>query len=146
MRTRSLQGLLAAGALVAGTLLFGLPAGAQTPPDTDPAIARCLDEGGSWQTSSLSGSSCVRPTTDAGRACTDDAQCQGLCVPGDDAYGEPGCSNDGGVIVCSKRRPLLARAGDPLKGVCAATHRDAQPTRCEKHVVDGKLVIDPCAD
>ena len=136
---------------LATSLLFGLlatcpPACAQTPPDTDDAIRRCLDEGGTWQSATMLVASCVRPTTDAGRRCTDDAQCPGLCVPGDDAYGAPGCSTDFGALVCSERRRLLAQDGDSLQGVCAATRRDVQPTNCKPHIVDGRLVIEACAD
>lgn len=141
IRTLALRVLLVAGALV-----VDIPACAQAPTQTDAEMARCLDEGGTWQSSTMLAASCVRPTTDAGRACTDDAQCQGLCVPGADAYAETGCSNERGVIVCSKRRRLLARAGDTLQGVCAATRRDVQPTHCAAHIVDGRLAIEGCAD
>ncbi len=143
MRTLALRVLFVAGALV-----VGIPTSAQAPSETetDAAIARCLDEGGTWQSSTMLTASCVRPTTDAGRACTDKAQCQGLCVPGADAYDETGCSNERGVSVCSNRRRLLARAGDTLQGVCAATRRDVQPTNCGAHIVDGRLVIEGCAD
>lgn len=143
---RVLATSLLAGSLLAGLLALCAPARAQETPETDAAVARCLDEGGTWQSSTMLTASCVRPTTDAGRACTDDAQCQGLCVPGADAYGETGCSNEDGTIVCSKRRRLLAREGDTLQGVCDSPRHDVNPANCRAHVVAGRLTVEGCAD
>lgn len=84
--------------------------------------------------------------TDAGQACTDDAQCRALCVPRDDAYASGDCTNASGAVVCSARRRLLVREGDTLAGICAAPAPDARPANCTVHIVEGRLVIEGCAD
>jgi hypothetical protein len=116
------------------------------PPGEAAAVARCRAAGGDWRAATMLTGTCVMPTSDAGRTCTDDAQCQGLCIPGEDAYLRRSCSADFGTTLCSERRILRAKAGDVLQGVCAATRQDTLPLNCAAHIVDGRLVIEGCAD
>ncbi|HST45699.1 MAG TPA: hypothetical protein VLK29_10815 [Luteimonas sp.] len=66
-------------------LLLGACAGqAPRPPGAQPAIASeaaCLERGGQWtQLGRAPLKQCLLATRDAGKACTDNAQCQGLCL------------------------------------------------------------------
>jgi hypothetical protein len=89
---------------------------------------------------------CHWPTTDTGHPCTDDAQCQGLCMPTDDAYHPAECTQGTAADICSTRRVLLLRDGDPTTGVCASERRNAMPANCKTHIVNGRLVTEGCAD
>jgi hypothetical protein len=89
---------------------------------------------------------CRWPTTDTGRICTDDAHCQGLCVPTSDVYRPAECTQDTSSDICSKRRLLLLRDGDPATGVCSSERQDVMPANCKTHIVNGRLVIEDCAD
>ncbi|WBS00378.1 hypothetical protein OU994_18910 [Pseudoduganella sp. SL102] len=63
---------------------------------------------------------CAVKTSDRGKACADDRECQGDCVPVEGPSVRPGA------------RP----------GVCAPAL--PMPGGCPRHLVDGKLVEDPC--
>ena len=130
--------------VLGGILLTGCMHASPTTTGTDEAD--CLASGGRWAGVTMLLAACHWPTTDGGRLCTDDAQCQGLCVPGDDAYDPAGCSNDLGVTVCSERRHLRGTTGHAMRGVCASIRRNVLPANCKAHVVDGRLVVEACAD
>lgn len=57
------------------------PEPAPPPPPESPEAAKCQKSGGLWATAGESGAkACVRRTKDAGKACTKQSQCEGLCL------------------------------------------------------------------
>ncbi len=62
----------------------------RTPAETKEACDAC---GGIWDIHGIEPvESCICPTKDAGHSCTDGAQCEGMCIVGDDGFQvtEPG--------------------------------------------------------
>lgn len=108
--------------------------------------AECIAHGGRRVGVSMFVSACGWPTTDAGRPCNDDSECQGLCEPAADAYTSPSCSRDAGIEICGTRRGARFAQGDPVQGVCASTRIEGSPLNCRTHVVEGRVVMEPCAD
>lgn len=81
----------------------------------------CLEKGGEWiKHLILSGYFCALKTTDAGKSCFDDTQCQGDCIP----------SNQ------------FAKAGDLSMGQCAEIY--PIPVGCPTHLAKGKVVVVSC--
>ncbi|MDO5654322.1 MAG: hypothetical protein Q4G39_09505 [Brachymonas sp.] len=116
---------------LSGILLFALAACSTTKApqasDSAPPIAtteetRCLAEGGTWSRVGLLGNFvCVKPLADAGKACHDKSDCQGVCKAA------PG-----------------AVPGTQTQGVCSATTHDhfGCYSTVEQGVVQSMLCID----
>ncbi|MBB1486797.1 hypothetical protein H4O21_09265 [Oceanospirillum sp. D5] len=82
----------------------------------------CEAEGGTWQRVGLARRlSCILPTTDAGKACTDGSQCQVACM--------------------LKERNIAP--GTPATGQC---HDSTQRFGCRAYVSDGKAGHVLCID
>ena len=95
--------------------------------DTKEACDAC---GGIWDIHGIEPvETCICPTKDAGHSCTDGAQCEGMCIVGDDGFQvtEPGetplgfyvgaCSNYDTTFGCNRIVP----AGTVEKGAHPAT-------------------------
>jgi hypothetical protein len=120
---RTILRALAAGATVAAAAAALLADGrAGEPPQArklePPRTERgCKARGGQWLYNDFGlFHFCALKTGDAGKACSDDAQCEGDCVP--------------------------AERNAALPGVCAPTL--PMPGGCPRHLVRGKLVEEPC--
>lgn len=88
-------------------------------PETEPA---CLAAGGTWRREGLLGRwTCVMPHPDAGRPCTDGAQCLGDC----------------------RATGPSVRPGQPSAGVCQA---DSSPFGCFTRVENGRAAATLCVD
>lgn len=77
------RGATLALALVLGSM--GLPALSLAQPPARPNnAADCHAHGGNWKKVGLAGvDECDLPTADAGRACSDDSECEAACVTSD---------------------------------------------------------------
>lgn len=94
--------------LFLGACASGAPDAGPVAGEAPSTRAECLARGGEWKRPGrLPVERCLLPTTDAGRACTDAAQCQGLCLAADGATdGAPAsgrCSADTDVFGCRTR-------------------------------------------
>jgi hypothetical protein len=108
--------LLGCAALLAGCGDAGRAIGPEKPerPNTQ---EQCRAKGGEWILYPMGQFHfCVIRTSDSGKACSDDGQCQGDCVPVEHEAALPGA--------CAPTLPL--------------------PGGCPKHLVDGKVVEEPC--
>jgi hypothetical protein len=77
----------------------------------------CTAKGGKWNWFPIGGFYfCAIKTRDAGKACSDDSECQGDCVPTEYTSKLPG--------LC-----------EPVLGV---------PGGCPTHLVSGKIIAEPC--
>lgn len=121
--------LAASSALVLGLLVGcssdGAPgAAAAAPPKSPPSAStatECAKLGGTWRRAGmLQTEVCDLPTKDGGKACTDDAQCENLCVI---AQGQP--------------------PGASPSGTCHASYRTVGT--CLTHIKAGQVVAD-CTD
>lgn len=84
------------------------------PPVTERA---CKAKGGRWILyPMLQFYFCALDTTDAGKACADDSECQGDCMPAERPSGPPD--------MCARTLPF--------------------PGGCVEHLVNGKIVKEPC--
>lgn len=81
-----------------------------------PATAsRCQERGGEWKAMGRAGvEQCVLPTADGGKACTDNAQCEGVCLA-----------------------PEGATDGSRATGTCSANN---DVFGCRQHVSRGTVV------
>ena len=84
------------------------PANAGPDSSTATSEADCLREGGEWrQLGKVPVKQCLRQTTDAGKACTDTEQCEGLCIAPegtvDGAQVGGQCSTDTNRFGCRQR-------------------------------------------
>lgn len=85
--------------------------------------AGCQGAGGDWRREGMLGAyMCVTPYADAGRSCTDGAQCQGDCRLADDGP---------------------APMGGPATGVCQA---NSSPFGCFTRVDNGRASATLCVD
>lgn len=105
--------------LIASTLLLVLLAACSTPSGrgadpmsatTEPpkTEATCAARGGTWtQLGRAPVKQCLLRTTDAGKACTDNRQCEGLCLAAEGTPDGPAtggtCSVDTNVFGCRTR-------------------------------------------
>jgi hypothetical protein len=102
--------LLLAGTSEAGELKVKKP----ERPETKQA---CAARGGKWILYPMGQFYfCAIKTSDANKACSDDGECQGDCIP--------------------------AERKAKLPGICAPTL--PFPGGCPEHLVNGKLVLEPC--
>lgn len=81
----------------------------------------CLSRGGKWVYFEFGlFYFCALNTTDTGKICSDNNQCQGDCLPINE----------------------LAESGENSQGQCAATY--PMPGGCPKYLIKGKVVTEPC--
>lgn len=124
--------LLTAIVAVSATLLAFSPAIAQIPTEEcrseelladDPGCEACIAQGGRWIRAGLRQRLfCLMPMADAGKSCSDGAQCDSRW-----------CQYQG-----PNKNPT-----EPVVGTCAA---DNNPYGCGKSVVQGKYKRRTCAD
>jgi len=98
------------------------------PPKTDMPPAKteaaCQTQGGKWQRVGLTGHyACVLIHSDAGKSCTDSAQCQGRCQ--------------------HPIGPVPGSSDTPATGTCQATN---QPFGCFSEVLKGVIQPGLCID
>jgi len=83
-------------------------------PDTK---QECVEKGGKWILYPMGQFYfCAVKTTDKGKACSDDSECQGDCIPAERKDKSPG--------ICSPTLPM--------------------PGGCPKHMINGKIISEPC--
>ena len=115
-----------------------------------PAEVACRAKGGRMVAFSMFIPTCEWPTTDTGKACTDNRDCQGLCKPPESAYRQiPILAEQGefeGVAVESRLKTLAVKKGEAITGVCAAVQHDIRTPNCTDYVSDSKVVLAPCVD
>lgn len=89
----------------------------QKKPESPRTRQACTAKGGTWMYYPMGQFHfCDLRTTDAGKPCSDDKQCQGDCVPAEGGARSPG--------VCAPALPA--------------------PGGCPVHLVNGKVVLEPC--
>jgi hypothetical protein len=84
------------------------------------AELECVAQGGKVEQILIGAEGCVRPTTDGGRSCADNSQCQGACIA-----------------------PFAAQPGIAVAGACAA---EIGRTGCLNTVIQGKASGEACFD
>jgi hypothetical protein len=110
-----------ASLIVCASLLAGSSSGREPEhprkPDAPRTERQCKARGGKWIFyPMLRFHFCAIDTTDAGKPCSDDSQCQGDCLP--------------------------AAHEAELPGICAPAL--PAPGACPEHLVKGKIILDPC--
>ena len=87
------------------------------PPEKPATRQACIAKKGKWILFPMGQFHfCAIQTSDAGKACSDDSECQGDCVP--------------------------AKREARLPGVCAP--ESGVPGGCPKHLVNGTIIAEPC--
>jgi hypothetical protein len=113
--------------LVSVVLLIACAACAREPVRADAvkrlsveARSACVAQGGKVELVLIGAESCVRPTTDGGRPCSDSAECQGACIA-----------------------PFAAKPEDVVTGTCAT---EIGRVGCINIVAKGKASGEACFD
>lgn len=115
---------------------------------TEENVAKCASWGGRPTGNSMLTIVCMWPSTDAGNACRDNSQCQGICEVPESAYRMPGLSADvhfPGVVIASTRK-MAPATGTPMTEVCAAWRAHGKVTNCKSYVADGVVAETVCFD
>jgi hypothetical protein len=106
-------------------------------PTPDPEqFQDCLDQGGQWEVLGFSGPGCNLPTEDGGKACSDWADCESLCLADDDTlYNE-----DASGFLQPDHEVIEQRNAedDQLSGVCSAWQNNFG---CNVILENGKYVV-----
>ena len=84
------------------------------------ARLECAAQGGKVERILIGAEGCVRPTTDGGKSCTDNSQCQGACIA-----------------------PFAAQPGTAVAGTCAT---EIGRMGCLNVVTQGKASGEACFD
>lgn len=117
--------------------------------NTDDNEAECVSSGGRPATNSMITFVCKWPSTDAGKSCTDNSQCQGICEVPESAYRKreprPDPLFPEIVVIGSNLREVPA-AGTPMTGVCSAWRADGKATNCKTYVAKGRVAEHVCYD
>lgn len=112
-----------------------------------PADMACAAKGGRIVAYAMFTRTCQWPATDAGKACSDNRECEGICKLPDDAYDvEPVGVDDMGVVVEPVRLLRIPKAGTPVTGICSAVRRDINEPNCIPYVREGKVALAGCVD
>ncbi len=118
--------------------------GCSTAPLTESA---CSAKGGKMVAYTMLKQTCQWPATDAGKSCSDNSECQGICELSDSAYTAPARAPDSlGVAVQSTRLRHIPDVGTPVAGVCSAERTEINVPNCAAYVADGKVALAGCAD
>ena len=125
-------------------LLFLVLTGCTTTPVSDKS---CREKGGEMVSYSMFIQVCAWPTTDAGKACSDSRDCQGICEIPDSAYGNASPTSDAGADDPTSTRILLIPKPDsPITGACSSLQSDINKPNCSAYVAGGKVAIAGCID
>jgi hypothetical protein len=122
--------------------------------------AACFSEGGRAVRYSFITFVCMWKARDAGKSCTDNRDCQGVCEVPESAYirfdpppakvpessaDAPDEENLDDIVVHSDRR-MVPAAGTPMTGVCSALRARGKATNCITYVADGVVAPHICWD
>ncbi len=91
---------------------------------------------------------CKWPAKDAGKSCTDNRQCRGICEVPDSAYvsavrspaRDPQLDN----IKVKSTRKKVPTPGTPMRGVCSAERADDKATNCKNYISEGVVAQSEC--
>lgn len=112
--------------------------------DKDTAL-ECEQVGGKLIARSMMTQACEFDATDAGKACSDSDECEGICIPPESAYEyiqrEPPFPAGTPPV-----KMLASKVGAPMTGVCTAKRWEPKFINCEPHVAKGKLAMAGCYD
>jgi hypothetical protein len=89
---------------------------------------------------------CARPAIDAGRACSDSRECQGICELPESAYSRPAATADIAPVPPSTRVRLIPKPGTSIVGECSALWSEIKAPNCTAYVANGKVALAGCAD
>jgi hypothetical protein len=107
----------------------------------------CSAKGGEMVAYTMLKQTCQWPTSDAGKPCSDNRDCQGLCELPDSAYTVPAPSPDAlGVSVQGTPLRRIPDIGTPVAGVCSAQQIEIRTPNCGAYVANGKVALADCAD
>lgn len=98
----------------------------------------CIAEGGNPARTAHFISSCEWPAADAGKACSDNKECEGRCDP----PMEPPDPTPGAVQMIKFRLP---KSG-PIVGTCSSFRTRGKPLNCTFYLVKGRIEGGHCID
>ena len=114
--------------LAIAILIAILQTGCTTKPPSDRSdayVESCKEKGGRLIQYTELSQGCEWPTNDAGKTCTDKAQCDGYCVPN------------------TKTPQIISQASS---GTCSRTRTDRDFPNCAYHLVKGRVTSTGCID
>jgi hypothetical protein len=98
----------------------------------------CAAEGGNPARAAHFIASCEWPATDAGKACSDNKECEGRCDP----PMEPPDPTPGAIQVLKFRLP----ESGPIVGTCSSYRTRGKPLNCTFYLVKGRIEGGHCID
>jgi hypothetical protein len=98
----------------------------------------CIAEGGTPVRDGHFIASCTWPASDAGKACSDNDECEGRCDP----PMEPSDPTPGAIQVLKFRLPQSG----PIVGACSSYRTRGKPLNCTFYMVKGRIEGGHCID
>ena len=98
----------------------------------------CIAEGGTPVRDGHFIASCTWPASDAGKACSDNKECEGRCDPPT----EPPDPTPGAIQALKFRLP----ASGPIVGTCSSYRTRGKPLNCAFYLVKGRIHNGNCIE
>ena len=111
--------------------------------------AECTSAGGRPAPNSMLAFVCKWRATDAGKACTDNRQCQGICEVPEIARlkseVDPNSASPA-VHIIEPRILRMTVPGTPMTGICSSERAQGKATNCEFFINNGVVAKSECYD
>ncbi len=115
---------------------------------TPTSESECRAKGGEWLAYSMFVRVCAWPAADAGKACSDSRECEGICEIPPEAYRTISSRPEESLpdAPVSERVWLIPKPDSAIVGRCSALRTQIKAPNCTAYVADGKVAVAGCID